>query len=75
MQPVLPGMQHVLHDDFSSHILYSCDRNLQAGPVMLAVVSFGHFTRCVWSKLTERHMHMGGVFLLMGWADQFKCKA
>ena len=46
--------------------IYSRDRNLQAaGPVTLAVVSLGHFTRCVWSKLTERHMHMGGVILLM----------
>ena len=51
------------------------NRNLQAGPVMLEVVSFGNFFRCVWSKLTERHMHMGGIILLMGWTDQFKSKA
>ena len=37
------GMYHMMHDDVrlvSSHTLYRHDRNLQAGPVMLDVVSF-----------------------------------
>ena len=53
----------MLHDDVGSH---ARDRNLQAGPVMLAAVNF---TRCVWSKLTKRHMHMDLLMQVQGIID------